>query len=179
MTILKKLEFEHFIQMELLEKQFYGEEYITPAQEAFEWYKKYPYSVIAVQFENKIAGFINMFPVSDSVFNKLKSGDFNDKDLTLKDIVNINSSHDSALHMFLSCIVVAEECRKCGTARLLIKEAIKQYTHKEHLFDFILVDAVTNSGKRFAQKYGFKFVCSSNHSSTVYMQSYEDFVSMF
>lgn len=176
MTVLNKLCYSHFLQMELLEKQFYDDEYITPAIEAFNWYKKHPYSVVAIQHENKIIGFINMFPVSDSVFSSLKEGTFNDKNLSHNDIIDITESNNAPFHMFLSCIAVSTEYRNCGITDLLLKEAICQYAIKEELFDFILADAVTDDGNRFVRNYGFKFVCSSNHSSNVYMQSYKEFV---
>ncbi len=175
MTVSGKLDFSHFLEMELLEKQFYDAEYITPAQEAFEWYKKYPYSVIAIQADDKIAGFINMFPISDSVFYKLKIGSFNDKNLTVNDIIDIDMPQNAPLHMFLSCIVTAKEYRNAGITKLLLKKAVEQYSHKKQLFDFILMDTVTASGNKFAQKYGFKPICSTDHGTTVYMQSYEDF----
>lgn len=176
MTILSTLNYSHFTKMESLEKEFYNADYITPAHEAFCWYKEHKDSVIAATDSNEITGFINMFPVSDSVFSKLKSGTFNDRDLKSSDIVDINSSQNYPFHMFLSCIVIKKEYQKSGLSRLLLFEAIKRYAHKESLFDFILADTVTDDGKRFAQKYGFVPIFTTDHASTVHIQSYKDFV---
>ena len=45
MEFAEKLTFEDFEKMHSLENKFYDEEFITPAEEAYEWYVKYPYSV--------------------------------------------------------------------------------------------------------------------------------------
>ena len=93
-------------------------------------------------------GFVNLFPVSDEVFAKLKAGEFNDKNLSVDDIVDIGSVlgdlPNEPLHMFLSCIVV-------------------------------VIDNVTKEGRRFSMKYGFEPIGETQHDSMNFIQKYADF----
>lgn len=170
---LKKLNFLHFKQMMQLEREFYSEEYIAPAEEAYNWYRKYPFTTVAASNGSKVVGFVNMFPVKEEVFESLKAGNFNDKNLHINDIESLNSS---SLNMFLSCIVVKKEYRKIGLTKKLLQQAVKQYKDVEDRCNWIIIDNVTEEGARFSEKYGFSFVRHSFHGSNIYMQPYKKFI---
>lgn len=174
MKILTELTYSHFEQMARLEQEFYDDDHITPPDEAFLWYKKHPYTVIVAEESGEIAGFINLFPVSDAVFEKLKAGTFNDKDLTAGDIADIYASQDT-LHMFLSCIVVRPEYRKHGLTHQLLQKAVEQYDDVAHRCDVVVTDNVTPEGIAFSRKYGFAPLGSSQHASLLQIQKYSDF----
>lgn len=173
LLILKELHYQHFVEMMLLEKEYYSEEYIAPATEAYNWYKKYPFTTIAASNGNKIVGFINMFPVKHDVFESIKAGNFNDQNLTLNDIESLDSN---SLNMFLSCIVVQKEYRKLGLTKKLLQLATKQYEHISNKCNWIIIDNITEEGARFSEKYGFSFVRYSLHGSKIYMQPYHKFI---
>ncbi len=175
MRVLDRLERTHFVQMFLLEQRFYGEDHITPAEQAFAWYVKYPYTTIAAEDAGRIVGFVNLFPVSDAVLERLNTGSFNDKDLTVEDIADIHASQTAPLHMFLSCIVVTPEYRKRGLTQTLLQHAVAQYAAVEHRCDVIVTDNVTPEGNRFSRKYGFTPVCQTQHESLLHTQAYGSF----
>lgn len=172
-SIMEDLKYKHFVEMMLLEKQFYSENFITPAKEAYKWYIKYPFTTVAAEFNDKIIGFVNMFPVKEEVFESIKAGDFNDQNLTLTDIESLNSKQ---LHMFLSCIVVDKKYRNLGLTKKLLQSAVEQYEDVQDRCNWIIIDNVTEEGVRFSEKYGFSFVCNSSHGSKIYMQPYKKFV---
>jgi len=178
MELLKKMELSHFRQMEQLERDYYDDAYITSAEQAYAWYERYPYTTTAVEDQGNIVGFLNLFPVVDTVFEKIMAGDFNDKDLMLDAIVDINASETEPLHMFLSCIVVKEEYRALNTVRMLLKNAVNFYAPVAHRCDVILLDTVTPDGERFARKYGFTLMRQSRHGSWIYSQRYARFQSI-
>ena len=169
----EKLTFEDFIKMSILEEKYYGSDYITPAQEAYEWYKKYPYTVTAAKDGEEIAGFVNLFPVKKRVFDELKAGNFNDSEMTLDDIEDISSSEE-IFNMFLCCVVVDEKYRRKGFTNEILRKAAAQYETK--MCGEIVTDNVTEEGAQFSERHGFSFVCSSNHDSKVYIQKYSDFI---
>lgn len=172
-SILNKLDFSHFEEMMQLENQFYDDEYITPAMEAYLWYKEYPHTTIAAAENNKIIGFVNLFPVKKDIFEGIKAGTFNDQALSTNDIESLNSEE---LYMFLSCIVVKNKYRKYGITKKLLQKAIIQYNEVEKHCKWIVIDTVTEDGARFSEKYGFSFVRESNHNSKIYIQTYYDFI---
>lgn len=175
MQILTGLTESHFSQMYQLEKAFYSEEYITPYQEAYRWYHKYPYTTFAAAEAGQIVGFINLFPIQKALFEAIKSGQYNDKDLTVSDIVNIEEGGESLLHMYLSCVVVRSEKRKQGVTELLLRTAVNYYQPYAERCAYIITDNVTQEGQRFSQRYGFEPLQASNHNSKLYIQEYASF----
>lgn len=175
MEILTQLTLEHFKQMEKLESKYYGEDCITPALQAYEWYVRFPYTTHAAAEEGSIVGFINLFPVTGTTFEGIMAGRFNDKFLTIENIVDITASKTEPLHMFLSCILTEPQYRGKKLTLQLLKKAAETYAPVAHRCDVILTDNVTAEGERFSRKYGFTPVCESDHGSWVYSQSYERF----
>lgn len=102
-----------FDAMARLEASFYGEDLITPAEEAWRWYEAYPFTTFAARSEpgggggmgegdvprhrgepgkaageGGIVGFVNLFPVRREVFEATLAGAFNDADLVVGDVVD-------------------------------------------------------------------------------------------
>jgi len=185
LELLDNLTLADFERMADLEARAYSDDFIAPAQEAYAWYRRYPYTVVVLACANagapagderRIAGFINMFPVTDEVFEGLRAGTFNDADLTVDQIVDIELAGDGPLHMFLSCIAVDEAYRGHGVAGALVRAAAARYEHVAHRVDWIVTDNVTPGGERFSQNLGFDFVRTSDHGSAIYLQEYASFV---
>lgn len=174
--ISPQLEYRHFEQMARLELMYYGEDFITPPQEAYRWYRRYPYTVVAALHDDCVVGFVNLFPVKESIAKALRAGAFNDHFLTLEGVVDIDNTGDEPLYMFLSCVVVDAAYRAGGLTRQLLCQAIEQYAHVWHRCTEVLTDNVTAEGERFSQRYGFHFICRSDHGSVVYTQTWADFV---
>lgn len=168
MNIKKELTLQDFIEMEKLEKQFYSEDFITPAQESYACYIQDKWSIVAVEVENKIVGFMNLFPIKSEVFNKIKSGMFNDKDLVAKDISDI----DKTPYLFLSCVVVHQAYRKKGVLNLLFQTYMEYY--KDAHMKQVIMDVVTVDGERVATNLGFTFITETSHHSKVYLMSFQD-----
>jgi len=178
MELLSRLTLNHFKQMEQLEREYYDDAYITPAEQAYTWYERFPNTTIAAEAGGHIIGFVNLFPVVDAVFQSIMAGRFNDKNLTLEAIVDADASQTEPLHMFLSCIVVREEYRPRNAARLLLKSAVNTYAPVAHRCDVILIDTVTPAGESFAKRYGFTPVRQSRYGSSIYSQRYAQFQSL-
>ncbi|MBE6418102.1 MAG: GNAT family N-acetyltransferase [Akkermansiaceae bacterium] len=173
--ILADLDDAHFEQMAQLERLYYGEEFITPPQEAYSWYVRFPYTVVAAADADKVVGFVNLFPVKSFIYEALRAGRFNDHFLTSDGVEDIRTAADTPLHMFLCCIVVHAAYRAQGLTRLLLQQAVAQYAPVRHRCTEVVTDNVTAAGERFSRRYGFRLLCQSNHDSAVYAQTWQDF----
>lgn len=175
MKLLDQLEYAHFEQMAELEGLYYGEAHIVAPQEALACYRKCPCSVVAAWDAGSVVGFISLLPISDDVLTKLRVGRFCGSELTAADVVDVNSSEDGPLHIYLRSIVVEPEYRAEGLSHLLISKAAAQYADVAHRCDVIMSDSITPEGERFLRKYGFVPVCESRQKTWVYSQSYGRF----
>lgn len=177
MKIKEKLELQDFKNMKKLEKKYYDDEFITPYEETYEWYNTYDYSIRAVEDDGEVIGFINLFPIKDEIFNLLKQGDFNDKYLETKHVVDIYNEEETEINLFLSCVLIDDKYRKTNALQLLLEEYVKYYSKLEERvkINYVITDNVTESGARFSERLGFSKVIDSSHNSKVYMTTFNYF----
>ena len=173
---MRELHSRHFEQMAVLEESYYSPEFITPAAESQRWYDTYPYTTVVAAAGDGIAGFVNLFPVKQAVFDALLAGQYNDHDMTTEAVVDLSRHNGETLEMFLSCIVVARPFRGSGLVRALLQEAIRPYLPYLDCCNRIITDNITPDGERFSRRYGFRCIGSSTHSSRLYIQPFADFV---
>lgn len=173
---LRELHSRHFEQMAALEESYYSPEFITPAAESQRWYETYPYTTVVAAAGEEIAGFVNLFPVKQAVFEALLTGQYNDRDMTSDAVVDLSRHSGETLEMFLSCIVVARLFRGSGLVQALLRKAIHPYLPYLPCCNRIITDNITADGERFSQRYGFRRLGSSAHSGHLYIQPFADFV---
>ncbi|MEG1756492.1 MAG: GNAT family N-acetyltransferase [Clostridia bacterium] len=166
---------EHFVQMQALEASCYDDAFITPAEEAYSWYLQYPYTTVAAGKDGAIAGFVNLFPVTDAVLAGLQTGTYQDKDMILEDITDLREGSNGPLHLFLCCIAVAEAYRGRGLTTRLLCAAMEPYEALRDRIDWLITDNVTEEGMRLSRRFGLKLVCETNHTSVIYQERYEVF----
>lgn len=173
---LRELHSRHFEQMAVLEESYYSPEFITPAAESQRWYDTFPYTTVVAAAGDGIAGFVNLFPVKQAVFDALLAGQYNDHDMTTEAVVDLSRHNGETLEMFLSCIVVAQPFRGSGLVRALLQEAVSPYLPYLDFCNRIITDNITPAGERFSQRYGFRCLGESEHDSRLYIQPFADFV---
>lgn len=167
---------EDFVCMEALEARCYGRDHISPADEAYRWYQAYPDSTVAIFSGSFLAGFINLFPVTQAVSEGLLNGTFNDRDLTLNDIAPIPAT--GMVDLFLCCIATEAVYRGGALTGLLLRAAMAPYAAAQNRVDRLITDNVTPEGVRFSQRLGLKKICMSDHGSMIHAGSYQDFSSI-
>lgn len=179
---LDPLTLEDFRAMEALERRCYAEEHIAPAERAFEWYCRYPYTAVAAADGEGLAGFVNLFPVHRHVYSALLAGTFDDSFMTADDIADI-AAHGGVPHLFLSCIAIEERYRGTGLSVALLSRAAAQFAEPAARCEAqcareirIVTDNVTQAGERFSQRCGLSFVRRSDHGSSIYEGAWADFL---
>ena len=168
-----------FDAMAAMEARFYGEDLITPAEESWNWYERHPFTIVAARGERgEIAGFVNLFPVNESVHAAILDGAFNDANLTTDDVVDPwEQGADSApLHMFLSCVVVDAPWQGSGLAYRLVAQAAAQYAEFASRIADVTIDTATPDGAGLARNLGFTFVCPSDHGTQIWQSTWENFI---
>ncbi len=176
-NIKKELVKNDFIIMEDLEKLYYDEDYITKAEESYRWYIHSSNSIVVIEHNGEIVGFMNMFPIKDEIFNKIKNGEYNDKFMTYKDVVLLDEREELIHNLFLSCIVIHEKYRGGEALKILLQEYLRiyeQYVSRGFKFNNVITDNVTENGVKFSKKIGLKPIIESDHGSTICMGRYEE-----
>ena len=168
-----------FDAMAAMEARFYGEDLITPAEESWNWYECYPFTIVAARGEQgEIAGFVNLFPVNENVHATLLAGAFNDANLTTDDVVDpwAQGADSAPLHMFLSCVVVDTPWQGSDLAYRLVARAAEQYAQFAARIADVTIDTATPDGADFARNLGFAPVCPSDHGTQIWQSTWENFL---
>lgn len=177
MYIKQALTLDDFKKMERMERRYYDEAYITPAEEAFQWYTYDEQSIKVVCEDDRIVGFCNLFPIQEHVYRLIEQGTFNDSLLTYKDILKITET-TLPVNLFLSCILVEEPYRKSGVTGFIIRsywQYFNEWVEKGGVIQSVITDNVTSEGAFFSQKIGLSLYKVSDHHSKIYKGTFEDF----
>lgn len=179
MYFKSNLTLKDFQAMEAIERQYYPQNFIAPAESSYAWYLHWPNSVLAAFKEDQIVGFMNLFPISKTLYAQILEGSFNDAGLTKDDIripEPVEKESDSPYPLFLSCVAIDSQHLNKGIARALITAYLKVYEGYEELgfvFDNIITDNVTEAGLKFSKAIGLTPIRQSNHNSWICVGTYE------
>ncbi|MGL4374232.1 MAG: hypothetical protein ACRCS6_10635 [Turicibacter sp.] len=180
MNLKQTLTLNDFHSMFELEKLYYDAEHITPADQSYLWYKMRPHSIMAVEDDYQIVGFMCLFPIPEHIVSAISQGMYNDADMTYEDIMGEQDLQiGQSYTLFLSCIVIHSEYRKTLALSLLLNEYKTYYqslTDKGILFDHVLSDNITQAGLRFSKRMGLSPLIQSDHDSTIVKGSYQKFI---
>lgn len=181
MRIKQTLTLNDFHSMFELEKLYYDEEHITPAEQSYLWYKMRPHSIMAVEDDNQIIAFMCLFPIPDDIVTAIELGIYNDASMTYEDIMCESDLHVGQPYtLFLSCIVIHKQYRK-SNAKFLLLNAYKNYyeslSDKGIRFDSVISDNITEAGLKFSRRMGLSPLTQSDHDSTIVKGTYQEFIS--
>ena len=173
MTITQQLTPEDFQAMAKLEQQYYPAAYITPPKECYRWYLRFAPSVFCAKDEGKVVGFLNLFPIDQTMRDALLDGIYNDADFQAKDIVL--PQPNQTLHLFLSCAAVDPAYRNRPVMEALLQAYFLYYQELMQTLpcqvEDVLCDTVTPEGAHLAHRLGLSPFGSSNHQSQVFFAS--------
>lgn len=171
--------FEECVALSKLESRYYDSSHITPPEESFEIAKRFPWSEAVLlddENEDRVIGFLDLFPVSHAFSDRLKSGSYNDCALTPEDLLDPETTPPGAYPLFLCCIVIDDAYRGQGALSLLFQHqllVLHAFTSRGITFSEVITDNVTELGERFSLRLGFQKVCDTQFGSKIYAGSYE------
>ena len=135
------------------------------------WHKINPdiYFMFKLSNQEKIVGYINVAPVTDEGYEKIKSGQIWDIDIT-EDYV-LPYEFPGTYYLYFSSIVIHPDYRNAGLVKRFIDAFVAKIIelyNNEIYFSAIVGDAITPEGEKFGILFGMKKITESDHKSKIY-----------
>jgi GNAT superfamily N-acetyltransferase len=170
---------EDFQYMEKLELNFYSEEHVTPWEEAYLWNLSNPKTGFVLEDCGRIVAFTDILPIRQELFDRILSGEFNDKYLKESDLVAMDELKEGdRVNLLLSCVLVVEDYRETDALKTLLNAHLdyyRSYVDRGIQIDAVVTSNVTTAGERFSERMGFERVGRSEHLTTIYKTKFRQF----
>lgn len=154
-----------------LDELSYDECYRGNLVDCVEWAKANPdiYVMLRDLQTGHIVAYINVMPVSDECYEKIRCGNFIDVEITPDMILSYDMPQ--AYCIYFSSVVIHPKYRNSGVFKLLFDAILSRFIqlgNDEVFIKKMLADAVTPTGEKFCKLFGMKKVDMSKHGSTLY-----------
>ena len=135
------------------------------------WHRINPdiYFMFKLNNQDKIVGYINVAPITDEGYDKIKSGQIWDVDIT-EDYV-LPYEFPGTYYLYFSSIVIHPDYRNAGLVKRFIDAFVAKIIelyNNEIYFSAIIGDAITSEGEKFCILFGMKKITESEHKSKIY-----------
>lgn len=155
----------------MLDALAYDEIYHLEIETCLEWFKANPdiYFMAKESDGGRVVAYINVSPVTDECYERLKKGDFIDTGISADMILDYDMA--APYSMYFSSIVVHPQYQNSAVFMQLVNAVMQKFILLgEHgvYIKRMLADAVTDNGIKFCKLFGMNKVLASNHNSTLY-----------
>lgn len=161
----------HIEQALLLDRISYDDEYQLQTDTCVGYYQKNPdiYFMAVVPARDQVVGYINFSPVTEAMYQRIRSGAVIDTVITADDVVTYRDG--VPCWGYLSSIAVHPDYRDQGlAARLLYQlEAFiaRLASERDIYFHAIVADAVSAGGRHLLSESGFQQIRTSAHDTNI------------
>jgi len=179
MHIKTQLTRRDFKQMATIEALYYEEKYITDWQDSYDWFVYSKDTIVAVEEQDNIVGFMNLFPISDQLYEQIHGAGYHEGYLDLNDVLRVRDGVQDAYHLFLSCVVVHPNHRKSNALNIILAEYASRYEAyrlRGTGFKMVITHNVTEDGLKFSNRLGFTQVTKTNDGTHICKINYDDFI---
>ena len=154
-----------------LDEISYDECYRGNLADCVEWAKANPDIYVMLRDLNTghIVAYINVMPVSDECYERIRCGSFIDVEITPDMILSYDMPQ--AYCIYFSSVVIHPAYRNTGVFTFLYNTILSRFImlgEDEVFIKKMLADAVTPEGEKFCKLFGMKKVDTSQHGSTLY-----------
>ncbi|MBP5665420.1 MAG: hypothetical protein J6X87_04005, partial [Clostridia bacterium] len=155
----------------LLDTLVYDDIYRVDTTRCEEWFEVNPDIYVMAKDSNtgKLIAYVNILPVTDECYDRLKMGDFIDTGITADMILSYDMPFPYSV--YFSSIVIHPDYQNTAVFMQLFNAIIKKFISLGEHDVFVrrmLADAVTKNGEKFCKLFGMKKVKNSNHESTLF-----------
>ncbi|MBQ5488369.1 MAG: toll/interleukin-1 receptor domain-containing protein [Clostridia bacterium] len=162
---------EDIAQAVQLDALVYEDEFRVNAEQCFEWFKVNPdiYVMAKEASTGRVIAYVNISPVTDECYERIKRGDFIDTGITADMILSYDMPFPYSV--YFSSIVIHPEYQNTEVFMQLFNSVIKKFIYlgeHEVYVKRMVADAVTANGEKFCKLFGMKKVKGSDHNSTLY-----------
>lgn len=155
----------------MLDMLVYDDIYHVDTKQCEEWFEVNPdiYVMARDDQTGRIIAYVNISPVTDECYERIKRGDFIDTGITADMILSYDMPFPYNVYFF--SIVIHPEYQNSDVFVLLFNAVVKKFiTLGEHdvFVHRMIADAVTKNGEKFCNLFGMKKIKNSDHESTLY-----------
>lgn len=167
----KKIPLRKFLSILKLDEKTFSSEYHISLIKGARWVIRNRLGYIAAFNENnEVIGYVSMVSLKKKYFDMLKNGEIVDSKLPIKSFKKLNSH--GVHYIYFSSIVVDEKYRTSMVALDLLKNAeelLLKFSESGSITKYILIDAVSESGKLLTNMYHGKECINTKRGTTIYL----------
>lgn len=154
-----------------LDTLVYDDIYHVDTTQCEEWFDVNPdiYVMAKDLTTNNIIAYVNISPVTDECYERIKNGDFIDTGITSDMILSYDMP--CPYNLYFSSIVIHPDYQNTEVFMEIFNAIVDKFiTLGEHevFIHRMIADAVTPNGVKFCKLFGMERVCGSDHNSTLY-----------
>ncbi len=167
----KQVTLEDIKQAVELDALVYDDIYHVDTTVCEEWFCVNPdiYVMAKDAVDDKIIAYVNLSPVTDECYDRIKKGDFIDTGITADMILSYDMPFPYSL--YFSSIVIHPDYHNTEVFMELFNAIIDKFLvlgEHEVYIKRMIADAVTTNGEKFCKLFGMKKLKSSDHESSLY-----------
>ena len=171
----EEITYEDIMDSYEIEKLVLPPDLIATPSTVIQWHKHNPLTMIGARDleTGKLIGFFNTLPINDSLYEKIKGGDFDD---TTIDIIDIRQYDIPGFYKLYLCSFCIHPAYNTTTAFKIIYTSFIDFLlnlaeeHEIYISE-IIADGVTLKGTNLCENIGMHKVITSIHESNVYVAS--------
>lgn len=154
-----------------LDSLVYDDVYHVDSSQCDEWFVVNPdiYVMAKDLKSNRIIAYINVSPITDECYDRIKEGYFIDTGITADMLLSYDMPF--AYSIYFSSIAIHPDYRNTEVFSLLVNAIVDKFINLSNRGIFIrrmIADAVSKSGEKFCKMFGMSKIVGSNHDSTLY-----------
>lgn len=175
-----QLTFNDFIKMEEIDHQYFPDENVSPADEAYKWYLADPNSCVVVKDNSNVVAYVNILSLKEEVYNKVKFNEMNESQILVSDLELNKDKYFN--YLYFSTIAIDEKHRDIHTLRQLIditSKKIIEIVNQGCEIKEVMADCSTPQGQKITQRFlQLKPFMETSHNSIIHILSGEEFVKL-
>ncbi len=167
----RQVGFEDIKQAVYLDTLVYDDIYHVDTTQCKEWFEVNPdiYVMARDKASEQIIAYVNISPVTDECYERIKKGDFIDTGITSDMILNYDMPFPYSL--YFSSIVIHPDYHNTEVFMELFNAIIDKFImlgkHEVYIRRMV-ADAVTKNGEKFCKLFGMNKIKGSDHDSSLY-----------
>lgn len=154
-----------------LDRITYPGEYQLPLERCIAWNRRNDriYTMLRDDATNRIIAYVNVCPITEEYYERIRSGTFYDTDLPENAVMEY--SMPALYDLYFSSIVVHPDYRSAAVFALLFRAIMNKFIalgKAGFLARRMLADAVTEKGEKFCELFGMERLYASGHQSSIF-----------
>lgn len=168
----EELSYQDFVDMYEIDKQVLRSDLIAKPEITYRWYQYNNYTHIAVRSSQtkKIVGYFALLPVTDDLFNDIKSGNFKDNDLSIDNIRQYDIP--DFYKLYIACVCIHPKFQNTSAFSKLYNALVKMMynlaSDREIYITDMITEASTFQGVKLCKIVGLSKLTDTNLDTEIY-----------